>query len=139
MNEKQKKVLSDEHKEKLRLANLGANNPMYGKHGKDNPNYGVPLTEERKRKISDGCKIARAGAGNSSALEFHLTDTKGNVHIVIGTLAKFCDEHNISEKVIRKFMDNGIIPVNTRSNATEKSKNTYGWSCVKIGKVNVKS
>lgn len=139
MSEIQKRVVSDETREKLRLANLGANNPMYGKYGKDNPNYGVPLTEERKRKISEGCKLVRGGAGNSSATEYHLTDTTGKVHIVVGTLEKFCADNNISEKVIRKYMDKGIIPVNTRSNATEKSRNTYGWSSVKIGKVNIKS
>lgn len=36
------KVLTDEHKEKLRVANSGENNPMFGVrfYGKDNPNYG---------------------------------------------------------------------------------------------------
>jgi hypothetical protein len=133
-----KRIVSDETKEKLRLSNLGEKNPMYGKHGTDNPNYGVPLTEERKRKISEGCKIARAGTGSSTATEFHLTDTSGKVHIVIGTLRKFCVDNNISEKVIRKYMDKGVIPVNTRNNSTEKSINTYGWSATKIGKIHTK-
>lgn len=36
------KVLTDEHKEKLRAASEGENNPMFGvrRYGKDNPNYG---------------------------------------------------------------------------------------------------
>lgn len=125
-------------KEFLRLAFMGEKNPMYGKRGKDNPNYGVPFTEERKRRISEGCKLVRGGAGNSSATEYHLTDTKGKLHIVIGTLEQFCMDNNISEKVIRKYMGKGVIPINEKRNATDKSRNTYGWSSVKIGKVNHK-
>ena len=138
MDTVKKKILSDEHKEKLRLANLGEKNPMYGKYGKDNPNYGVPFTEERKKKISDGAKLVQGGSGNAKATEYHLVDPTGTVHIVKGGLEQFCEEHNISEKVLRKYMDKGIIPINSRNNATEKSKNTYGWSFSKIGRLHSK-
>ena len=138
METKTKKILSDAHKEKLRLANLGENNPMYGKHGKDNPNYGVPFTDERKKKISNSAKLVQGGAGNAKATEYHLTDPNGMVHIVKGGLEQFCEEYNISEKVLRKYTDKGIIPVNGRANATEKSKNTYGWTFSKIGRVHSK-
>jgi hypothetical protein len=138
MNELPKRTVSDETREKMRLANLGENNPMYGKHGKDNPNYGKPLSDDRKQKISESCKIARAGAGNSSANEYHLTDKNGAKYVVIGSLESFCTEHNISERVLRKYTDKGVIPVNNRSNATDKSINTYGWTFSKIGKVNTK-
>ncbi len=43
---------SEETREKLRKAQGGENNPMYGKYGKDNPNYGRKHTEEAKDKIS---------------------------------------------------------------------------------------
>ena len=33
----------------------GINNPMYGKYGKDNPNYGSKRTEEQRRNISKSC------------------------------------------------------------------------------------
>ena len=35
---------------------VGKNNPMYGKKGVLNPNYGVPKSEEHKRKISESNK-----------------------------------------------------------------------------------
>lgn len=31
----------------------GENNPMYGKKGKDNPLYGIPLSEETRKKMSE--------------------------------------------------------------------------------------
>lgn len=34
----------------------GENNPMYGKRGKDNPKYGIPLTEQQKESISKSLK-----------------------------------------------------------------------------------
>ena len=123
-------------KEKLRVLNTGDGNPMYGKLGKDNPNYGKPFTEERKKKISDRAKISSVGAGNAKATEYHLTEPNGTFHIVIGGLEDFCKENNISERVLRKYTNKGIIPVNGRANATEKSKNTYGWTFTKVGRVN---
>lgn len=42
------KPLSDEHKQKLSIANTGENNPMYGirNFGKDNPHWNPNLTDE---------------------------------------------------------------------------------------------
>lgn len=54
--------LSDETKEKLRQANLGKNNPNYGKKRK-------PLTEEQRRKISEGTKKAMANLSEESKLK----------------------------------------------------------------------
>lgn len=45
------RVMSKETKEKVRQANLGKNNPNYGKKRK-------PLTEEQKKRISEGTKKA---------------------------------------------------------------------------------
>lgn len=63
------KHLSEEHKEKISIANTGRNlpeehrkriseamsgekHPMYGKKGKDNPLFGTTLSEKHKEKIS---------------------------------------------------------------------------------------
>jgi len=53
---KKRKPFSEEHKRKLSEATKGENNPMYGKHGKDNPNYGKPRSEETRRKWSESRK-----------------------------------------------------------------------------------
>lgn len=61
------KPFTEDHKQKLREANLGEKNPMYGKHltdehkaklsaalsGENNPLYGIPRTDEVKAKISE--------------------------------------------------------------------------------------
>lgn len=44
---------SETHRENIRLSKLGYKNPLYGKCGKDNPNFGRKRTEEIKRKISE--------------------------------------------------------------------------------------
>jgi hypothetical protein len=124
-------------KEKLSELNTGENNPMYGLLGKDNPNYGKPFTEERKRKISEKAKITSVGSGNAKATEYHLIDPNGTLHIVIGGLEDFCREHVLSERVLRKFMDTGNkVPVNNKKNSTDKSRNTFGWESFKVGRVN---
>jgi len=42
----------EKHKLLMSEANMGENNPMFGIRGEKNPNYGKPLTEERKENIS---------------------------------------------------------------------------------------
>ena len=42
-----------ETKQKLRELNMGENNPMFGKYGELNPNYGSQHSEETKKKISE--------------------------------------------------------------------------------------
>ena len=34
----------------------GKNNPMYGRRGKDNPKYGIPLTEQQKENVRNALK-----------------------------------------------------------------------------------
>ena len=45
------KTLSEDHKEKIGKSNSGENNYMYGKFGKDNPQYGLKRSDETKEKI----------------------------------------------------------------------------------------
>lgn len=44
---------SEETKKKLSEMNKGKNHPLYGRRGKDNPNYGSHRTEETKKKLSE--------------------------------------------------------------------------------------
>ena len=44
--------LTDEHKEKDRIAHLGKKNGMYGRKGIKHPNYGKHLSEETKKKMT---------------------------------------------------------------------------------------
>jgi len=47
-------TMTDELREKISKAVTGKKNGMYGRTGATNPNYGVPMTENRKRKIKEG-------------------------------------------------------------------------------------
>lgn len=48
--------LSDETRQKISQATKGENNPMYGKRGKDSPNYGKHRTDETRNKMSQAKK-----------------------------------------------------------------------------------
>ena len=45
--------LTDEHKKRLSILFMSENNPMFGKKGTDNPNYGKIRTAEMITKYSD--------------------------------------------------------------------------------------
>ena len=53
---KSHRVKTSEFLELMRVANTGDNNPMYGKRGELNPNFGKPLSEERRKNISESLK-----------------------------------------------------------------------------------
>ena len=44
---------SEKTKNKMRKSALGENNSMYGRTGEDNPNYGKPLSQVTKQKLSE--------------------------------------------------------------------------------------
>jgi hypothetical protein len=65
--------------------------------GKNNPSYGVPCSEERKRKISERAKERFAGGFKSpSSVTYLLTSPSGEKFEVFGELKKFCKSHFIS-------------------------------------------
>ena len=65
--------------------------------GKNNPSYGVPCSEERKRKISDKAKQRYAkGFLSPSAKKWKLVSQEGQEYTIVGELKKFCKLHNIS-------------------------------------------
>ena len=65
--------------------------------GKNNPSYGVPCSEERKRKISERAKERFAnGFVSPSAKTWMLISPQGEEFIITGELKKFCKSQNIS-------------------------------------------
>jgi hypothetical protein len=65
--------------------------------GKNNPSYGVPCSEERKRKISERAKQRFSGGAKSpSSVSYLLVSPSGKNYEVFGELKKFCKENNIS-------------------------------------------
>lgn len=50
------KTRSLETRRKMSRSQSGKNNPMFGRLGKDNPNYRIPRSEENKKNISRGLK-----------------------------------------------------------------------------------
>ncbi len=65
--------------------------------GKNNPSYGVPCSEERKRKISERAKERFAeGFKSPSSVTYLLTSPSGEKFEVFGELKKFCKSQNIS-------------------------------------------
>jgi hypothetical protein len=65
--------------------------------GKNNPSYGIPCSEERKRKISERAKERFAeGFKSSSSVTYLLISPFGEKFEVFGELKKFCKSQNIS-------------------------------------------
>ena len=62
--------------------------------GKNNPRYGVRLTEEEKKACCPGQDYS--GSKNPNAKTFIFTDPDGVEHIVIGGFKSFCREKGIS-------------------------------------------
>jgi hypothetical protein len=65
--------------------------------GKNNPSYGVPCTEERKKKISEKAKQRFAeGFRSPSSVTYLLISPDEEKFEVFGELKNFCKKHNIS-------------------------------------------
>lgn len=65
--------------------------------GKNNPSYGIPCSEERKRKISERAKERFAeGFKSPSSVTYLITSPSGEKIEVFGGLKKFCNQNKIS-------------------------------------------
>jgi len=84
--------------------------------GKNNPRYGVKLTEETKNKIRQN-KTPKFGKNNPNSKTWKLTSPEQKEYIITGTLKQFCKEHNISY---------ATMSVAIKYNRTGPRKN--GWS-----------
>ena len=90
--------------------------------GKNNPSYGVPCSEERKRKISERAKKRfDEGFKSPSSVTYLLISPSGEKFKVFGELKSFCKSQNISYAT----MYSSIL-----YNRTGPRKN--GWSIEKI-------
>ena len=65
--------------------------------GKNNPSYGVPCSEERKRKISEKAKERYSnGEVSPTSVTYVLINPSGERFEVFGRLKEFCKSQNIS-------------------------------------------
>lgn len=67
---------SQKTREKMRAANVGSNNPMYGKTGINAPNYKKSMSDEQKKKISESLKGKMAGTNHPMHGKQHSQKTK---------------------------------------------------------------
>ena len=76
-SEETRKKLSDKAKKRCATPE---NNPMYGKRGKDNPNYGKKRTEEQLRRMSESHKGIRLSEEAKRKISESLTGRPGHKH-----------------------------------------------------------
>jgi group I intron endonuclease len=93
---------SDETKKKLSLQKMGKKNPMYGKTGKQHPKFGMKLSVEARKRISDGHKGIPNGRNGSKSPVSKLTEE--NVIDIRNTYSeKLMNQRELSEKY-------GVLP-----------------------------
>jgi len=104
------KILSDEHKQKLRIAN-----PTYGKFGEDNPNFGRKSSEETKQKQSEN------NANNKRVYQYDLDGT------FIDTF-RSCDE--AARNIKGDGTDGTLISACARGVRKRKTAYKFKWSYI---------
>lgn len=97
------RIMSDETKLLIGMANSGENNGMYGKRGKLNPLFERDISEESKQKISNTLKKQyssgelinpfkdKTGPNNHFSLKYVITTPYNEEYIVIG-MNDFCNK-----------------------------------------------
>ncbi len=83
---------SEQHKEKLRLSNINK------KHN---------LSESQRKIIGD--RIRNRSCDKLTNKYYKIIDNENNIHIIKGTLMKFCKEQNISYATLHKNINKGKI------------------------------
>jgi len=68
-------IMSEESKQKMRETSTGKNSSMFGKLGKDNPNYGRKHSEETKQKMRE----AQSGEKHPNFGKHHSKKTKQKI------------------------------------------------------------
>ena len=130
-SEEAKKKISD----KMKIINAGENNPMFGKVGELHHNYGKPMSEEQKLKLSKSHKgkpssfkgkkhTEEAKRANAEA---HMGKTPWNKGIETGSLDQ---EHkdNISNSIIewwKNLPEDIKIARNRKISESKQGKLTY--------------
>lgn len=130
----------------------GENNPMYGKRGELSPNYGKPLSEDRRRKISNSLKGRKMPEDIKQKISNSLKGEKApNFGKVLSeeTKRKISDNHadfsgGKNGRSIKVIGPGGVIfdcakdaakslgiNYSTFMNWLKWSKNNHGWSFLK--------
>jgi len=125
-------IQTEEHKRKNSIANSGERNQGYKRKN-------IPMnkwfSEEQIQNHKNAMSKKHSGSGNIHARKLKLINPNGVEFIIHGTLADFCDEHNISfHTIFRQINDKngGTVPAisnkATRLKHKEKRENSIGWS-----------
>lgn len=145
--EETKKKMSKSKKNK-KMSYTHRKNSTEAKKGKKNPMYGKNLSEDHKRKISEGIKRSGGFSGWTHTKEsrekikearkkqvgknhpqikiWKLTSPSGEVFIVDYGLENFCNIHNLCLPRLRKNLSNGKVK-RGHSKKTERVMNTIDW------------
>ena len=122
---------SKKSKQMISKANFAKNNPMFGKRKADHPAFGRKHSKEELEKMSSSQRgrifsdetkkkmsIAAKKREPNSSNEWIIIDQNGK-RFEIKNLSKFCEKHEISAYVRRKFYDI----------AKGRIKSYKGWIC----------
>lgn len=120
----------------------GNKNGMYGrKHTKESidkmranrkgKRIGIPTWNKGKKCPQLGRPMN--GRKNSNAKTFKLISPEGHEHLVVGSLANFCEEHELPFTTVWFYINKGKIEEPKRHHK-EKRKNLTGWEIQKYQK-----
>jgi hypothetical protein len=116
------KAMGRKHSEKIR------NEMSESRKKEKNSFYGKKHTKDSLDKISENRKGKCTGKDNCSAKCFIFTSPSGKSFEVNGEFSKFCDQNNISEGRMKRFIGKGEIPeCNNHHTNTQKTINCKGW------------
>lgn len=97
------RIVSDETRKKLSVANSGQNNAMYGMYGDKNHFYGKHHTEETKKRLSEKAKERNySGSRNPSARAVVQLDINDNCIGVYPYIKKASKDTNIPIHIISR-------------------------------------
>jgi len=90
---------------------------------------GKKHTEEAKEKLSKSHKGLFNGEKNPAAKTVEVISPSGERFIIKGTMKKFCEEHNISFIIYRRYKNKGPYKVSKYiAKDNQLAKNTDGWT-----------
>jgi hypothetical protein len=94
---------------------------------------GESYTNTRPRRTwSEKSKNTRIKHNAPSAKSFKFISPTNNEYVITGEFLTFCKEHNLSEYIIRKFMNTGIIKPEYIKPVSQNVINCIGWQIFNI-------
>jgi len=137
---------SEETKEKIRQRAIGRKASIETKKklseshkGEKNHFYGKKHKQETLDSMSKTRTGKMTGSNNHNSKTFIFIDPNNIQYKVFANFVGFCNEHNISDRKMHRFINKGKIPIaiNQKSKMTTQSINCIGWE-VKLLKSNLK-